>query len=177
MGRPITPEEYKQLVARAREAIPGLAVTTDIILGFPGETQREFNESLAYIERLQFADAHVFPFSPRPGTAAMNLPDRVHSRVAKRRAKRVRDAVANSAKTFRKSFIGEELTVLWENAEALDARGWRMSGLSDNYLRVQAHTEQDLWNQLTRVRIESSDDSTLAGTPLATNKGSPGELR
>lgn len=168
MGRPITPHEYEQLVGRARKAIPGLAVTTDVILGFPGESQEEFKRSLAFIERMQFADAHVFPFSPRPGTAAVKLPDQVHSRVAKRRAKRVRETVARSARAFRESFVGKELTVLWENAEALDERGWHMNGLSDNYLRVHAHADQDLWNQLTRVRIDASGENKLFGMPLAT---------
>lgn len=174
MGRPITPDEFRRLVSLARAAIPGVAITTDVIAGFPGEDEAEFERSLEFIERLQFADAHVFPYSSRPGTAAAKLPDRVHSRVAKRRAKRVRAAVAKSARSFRERFVGRELTVLWERAHSIDARGWRVSGLSDNYLRVEAHADQDLWNQLTRVEVTQALDSSLRGTPLAPVKGSAG---
>ncbi len=172
MGRPITPDEFRRLVSRARAEIPQVAITTDVITGFPGETEAEFQRSLDFIESMQFADAHVFPYSPRPGTAAKNLPDRIHSRAAKRRARRVRRTVADSARRFRERFVGRELAVLWERAQAIDDQGWRISGLSDNYLRVEAHAGQDLWNQLTRVRISGVRDSGLRGTPLAPVKSS-----
>lgn len=167
MGRPITPDEFSRLVSRARAAIPEVAITTDVILGFPGESEGEFRQSLEFIESVQFADAHVFPYSPRPGTAAEKLPGRVHSRVAKRRAKQVRAAVAESARSFRGRFVGHELAVLWERAQSVDEDGWAVSGLSDNYLRIEARADQDLWNQLTRVKVTENLPSGLRGTPLA----------
>jgi len=163
MGRPTRPSGYSQLVERARRAIPGLAVTTDLIAGFPGETETEFQESLRFAEQMQFADAHVFPYSARPGTGAARLPDRVDPMEAKARAQTLRLAVADSASSYRRQFVSRRLDVLWEAGSRLGPDGWTLSGWSDNYIRVTTKAPQDLWNRICTVLIEESTQDGLIG--------------
>jgi threonylcarbamoyladenosine tRNA methylthiotransferase MtaB len=163
MGRPTRPSDYRLLVERARSAIPGLAVTTDLIAGFPGETEKEFQESLHFVEEMQFADAHVFPYSARPGTGAAKLPERVDAKEVKARAQALRLTVADSAADFRRQFVSRRLDVLWEAARCLGPDGWTLSGWSDNYIRVTASASQDLWNRICAVLIDESTSEGLAG--------------
>ena len=100
MGRKISPQEYAGLIREARSAIPDVAITTDIITGFPGETEAEFSESIEFIRELNFANGHVFTFSARPGTAAMNLPDKVPSGLARQRNARMRQVFKESAAKY-----------------------------------------------------------------------------
>jgi|Deesub1362A_J573_1020465.scaffolds.fasta_scaffold01251_3 threonylcarbamoyladenosine tRNA methylthiotransferase MtaB len=153
MARPITPEAFMRQVQRARDAIPQVAITTDILVGFPGETEEEFSASLEFIERLQPAGAHLFVYSPRPGTAAIRLPNPVPAQVAHQRRERVRAVIDRSAQAYRQQFVGAELTALWESLRAKTPRGWELVGLTDNYLRLRAVAQQDLRNRLTKVRV------------------------
>lgn len=163
MARPMTAGEYEGLVQTARRRIPDVAVTTDILVGFPGETEEEFEESLAFIRRLNFADAHVFRFSTRPGTRAAELPDPVPSRETKERAATVRAAVQRSSREYQQGFLGREVRVLWEAASPLGPNEWQLSGLTDNYLRVRANARTDLWNSFSRVRLEAEGEKGLEG--------------
>lgn len=166
MGRPVTPEGFAQLVEHFRSAIPDLAITTDVMVGFPGETGEAFQESLEFIDSMAFAEAHVFPYSPRPGTAATRLPNRVPPSTVKRRAAAVRSLTARSAQAFRARFVGRSLPVLWEAAARLGPEGWIVRGLTDNYLRVQAVAQQDLWNHLSQVEIREIQNGELHGRIL-----------
>jgi threonylcarbamoyladenosine tRNA methylthiotransferase MtaB len=164
MGRPILPSGYAQLVDLARQTIPSLAVTTDIIVGFPGETDEEFEESLAFIDAMSFTRAHVFSYSPRRGTPAFLLPRRIPKQIAQERNKIVRERVSGSSLTFKKEFLGKELTVLWEKASQLRNKAWEMKGLSDNYLQVRAVAEENLWNKMSLVKITGIEEGTLIAT-------------
>ncbi|NIM93735.1 MAG: tRNA (N(6)-L-threonylcarbamoyladenosine(37)-C(2))-methylthiotransferase MtaB [Anaerolineales bacterium] len=161
MARPIQPGEFKAIIDEARNRIPSLAITTDIIVGFPGVNEDEFQESLAFIKAMEFADAHVFTYSPRPGTAAMKLPDPVPNSIAKERSWIIREVVHQSALNFKRQFIGKELIVLWESATSLNSRGWEMNGLTDNYIRVRANVEKNLWNLITHVKALSLSGNDL----------------
>jgi threonylcarbamoyladenosine tRNA methylthiotransferase MtaB len=163
MRRPVTPERFTHLVDLARAAIPDLALTTDLIAGFPGETDGEFEESLAFVRRLAFARAHVFTYSPRSGTPAAGLPDQIDPKVAKERARLLRAAAARSELDYRRRFIGKTLGVLWERAEAVGPAGWQMSGMTDNYLRVSAVAPADLWNRLSLVKLAGLQANGLRG--------------
>ena len=114
MRRPYTAGRYARLVERARAAIPGVAVTTDVIVGFPGETTTEFEESLATVAALGFAKVHVFPFSPRPGTAAAALPDAVPPTEQRQRMARMIAVAERSEQAFRTAHLGRRAMVLWE---------------------------------------------------------------
>ena len=153
MRRKTTPESYAGLLAAARSALPDVAITTDIIAGFPGETEAEFQESLAFVRQMGFAAGHVFAYSARPGTAAASLPDQVPHALRKERNARLRLVFAEAAHAYRSAFIGQVMPVLWESAAGSDAQGWQLSGLTGNYLRVKAQSSQNLWNQITPVRL------------------------
>jgi threonylcarbamoyladenosine tRNA methylthiotransferase MtaB len=163
MGRPYQADHYAKTIAHARETIPNLAITTDIMVGFPGETEDEFEQNLAFIEAMDFADAHVFIYSPRPKTAAENLPHRVPIQVARQRSQKVRQLVRCSAHAYRNRFIGEILPVLWETAREQGSEGWELSGLTDNYLRVHAYGDISLLNVITGVRLTDVEGEVVRG--------------
>jgi len=163
MARKTTPESFAGLVQAARRAIPGAAITTDVITGFPGETELEFSESLAFVQALNFAGGHVFTYSARSGTAAARMPDQVPSAVRKERNARMRSVLAASSLAYQQGFIGQVLPVLWESATRLGPQDWQMSGLTDNYLRVSAQAPRQLWNQVVPVRLTGLSEAGLQG--------------
>lgn len=137
MGRRYTQEQYEASVAAARQAIPGLAVTTDVIVGFPGETEEEFTESLAFVKKLAFARLHVFKYSQREQTVAANMPDQVSPGAKRARSQAMLRIGKQSAHAFARGFRGKTLSVLWEHPLETSTRTlWR--GLTDNYIRVYA---------------------------------------
>lgn len=163
MARKITPQAYAQLVAQARSAIPDLAVTTDIIAGFPGETESEFQESLDFVRQMDFATGHVFSFSPRPGTAAA-AQRQLAPAVRKARNAALREVLTEAAARYRARFIGKTQNVLWETASAFGPQGWQLEGLTDTYLRVSAPCAERRWNQLDAVRLEAVAGDGLRGS-------------
>jgi threonylcarbamoyladenosine tRNA methylthiotransferase MtaB len=175
MARKTTPESFAELVAAARAAIPGVAITTDVIAGFPGETDEEFAETLDYVRRMRFAGGHVFTYSARPGTVAARMPGQVSHPLRKERNAMLRQVFAQAALDYQSQFLGSVLPVLWESAAALGPQGWRMSGLTDNYLRVTAHAEQHLWNTITPVWLHSMPGDSLLGVVASSDL--PGEAR
>ncbi|MFN3309340.1 MAG: MiaB/RimO family radical SAM methylthiotransferase [Anaerolineales bacterium] len=167
MARKTTPQEYARLIETARALIPDLAITTDIIVGFPGEDANEFAQSLAFIEQMGFAGGHVFAFSARPGTAAARLSAQVPPALRKQRSQQVRKILAASAYAYRRNFLGKTVRVLWETAQGDALHGWWLGGLSDNYLRVQALSPQPLTNQLSEVRITTLMGEEMSGILLS----------
>jgi threonylcarbamoyladenosine tRNA methylthiotransferase MtaB len=166
MGRKITPESYAHLVAQARLAIPGVSITTDIITGFPGETEEEFSESAAFIAQMEFAGGHVFTFSPRPGTAAFSLPNQVNPLIAKHRNAIMHQILQKSAASYRRQYLHHRLSVLWEKASPINNHQWELSGLSDNYLRVRAPFSSPCRNKIMNVRITAVETAGLLGEIL-----------
>ncbi len=163
MARKTTPAGFVDLVRAARSLVPDVAVTTDLIAGFPGETEAEFAESLEFVQQMQFSGGHVFTYSSRPGTAAARFSGQVPMAVRKARSAQLRQTIEADSLAYQQGFIGHRLEVLWESAIALDADGWELSGLSDNYLRVKAHAPRSLWNQVTPVTITGLVEGGLEG--------------
>jgi threonylcarbamoyladenosine tRNA methylthiotransferase MtaB len=163
MARKGSPASFRKLASSARASIPGLAITTDIITGFPGEDQHEFSESLEFVDEMQFAGGHAFTYSARPGTAAALMPGQVPHHIRKERNAHIRAVLAASGDEFRKGFIGNEAAVLWENATAMGPETWSMNGLTDNNLRVYAQAPRHLWNQITTVRLTRVREEGLEG--------------
>jgi threonylcarbamoyladenosine tRNA methylthiotransferase MtaB len=154
MRRPYTAEAYARLLARVRSAIPGVAITTDVIVGFPGETASDFDESLLFVTAAGFAKVHVFPFSPRPGTEAANLPGPVHPVEIRDRMARMLAAAAQAETEFRRAALGRRESVLWERPR--DGMG---HGLTDNYIRVFSLEGAGLWNRFSEVElVELAED-------------------
>ena len=163
MGRQITPEAYSALLHQARISIPGVAITTDIITGFPGETDVEFYESLSFVKEMDFSGGHVFTYSARLGTAAALLPDQIPPRISKQRSARMREVLMEASCSYQKKFIGTKLQVLWEKAIPIHETHWMLKGLTDNYLRVCTHTPKAFHNQLMNVAITGVQDGELLG--------------
>lgn len=163
MARRTNQASFAALLEAARAASPEIAITTDLIAGFPGEDEAEFAESLAFVRAMDFAGGHVFTYSARQGTAAARMPGQVAGNVHKARSATLRQALEESARRYRQRFLGQTLGVLWESATALGPEGWRLSGLSDNYLRVSAIAPQELWNTITPVRLLAEASGGLQG--------------
>jgi threonylcarbamoyladenosine tRNA methylthiotransferase MtaB len=159
MGRRITTAEFARLVEAARAAVPDLAVTTDVIVGFPGEDEAAFCASYEFVAAMEFARLHVFPYSPRPGTPAARLPGRVGRAERGERARAMRELGGEQARRFRKHFLGQEMMVLWERQR----RDGLWAGLTDNYVQVVTRTETDLHNRLAVARLVAAQNGCLAG--------------
>ena len=164
MRRPYTAERYGRLLEGLRAAVPGVAVTTDVIVGFPGETAAEFEESLAAVAALGFAKVHVFPFSPRPGTAAAALPGEVPAPERQLRMARMIATAERAEREFHAAHLGQRATVLWERPR--DGRG---QGLTDNYIRVFAPPGDVLAahrNRFSEVELLALADGGMLGRIL-----------
>ncbi len=158
MRRPYTAESYARLLDRVRAAVPGVAITTDVIAGFPGETDADFADSLAFVAAAGFAKVHAFPFSPRPGTEAAELPDPVHPTVIRERMERLLAAATQAETDFRRAAFGHRETVLWEHP-----RNGMGHGLTDNYIRVFSPEGAGLWNRFSRVELEDLLEDGVRG--------------
>ena len=163
MARRYTVAEFAALVDAARAAVPGLAVTSDVIVGFPGETETQFAESLAFVDSLGLARLHVFPYSLRAGTPAAEMPDQVPAQSKAERARAMRAVAASNARAFRQRFIGQTMDVLWETSRPGD-QGPVWSGLTDNYLRVHTCSAADLGNTISPTRLVALTRGGLRGT-------------
>jgi threonylcarbamoyladenosine tRNA methylthiotransferase MtaB len=149
MKRRYSVSEYQKAVSLVRHLLPDAAITTDVIVGFPGETTEEFQESYEMYRDLEFARIHVFPYSLRPGTEAARMPDKINEKVKRERRQRMLALAQKSARNFKQRFIGQTRPVLWER---LDSTGvW--SGLTDNYIPVQTKSSDALTNRVLPVRI------------------------
>ena len=149
MKRRYRAEDYNRAVALIRSIVPDVAITTDIIVGFPGESNIEFEESYNFCQCMRFARIHVFPYSSRPGTEAAGMKGQVSAVVKKERSRRMLVLAEESARSFRQGFTGETMPVLWEQRN----KGvW--SGLTGNYIRVYIRSEEDLTGCITAVKLE-----------------------
>ena len=162
MARRTTLAEYKRLTEAARSVNPDFAITTDAIAGFPGETDKEHSRTLDFIRGIPFAGGHVFPYSPRPGTAAARMKDQVPKAIQKERAKQLRDLFDEKAQQFRESFIGTEQQVLWESARQLEG-SWESHGLTGNYLTVKCRFSDPIRNRIDTVRLNAQEDGIMTG--------------
>jgi threonylcarbamoyladenosine tRNA methylthiotransferase MtaB len=164
MGRRITPEKYRSVIQQVRERIPEVAVTTDIIVGFAGESEDEFIESLDFVREMDFAGGHVFRYSPREGTPAWHLPGRVSGLTAHARSDKMRQILGDSELAYRQRFVGQEMDVLWESSKQMKNGRWQLHGLTGNYLSVSAEAAQDSWNRFDTVRLLKVLADSIAGT-------------
>ena len=169
MRRNTTPKAFRELVSTAREAIPNVAITTDIIAGFPGETEEEFDETLDFVRETEFAGGHVFTYSPRPGTGAARMKGQVRPQLRKQRNHILQDVIAESAKSYREKFVGQNMSVLWESTSEMGEQGWLMEGHAENYLRVNAFAPSPRWNEMDHVLINETDGDRMKG--VISNRG------
>lgn len=163
MVRAINPKKYALLVENIRSVVPDIAITTDILVGFPGETEKEFKESSDFICQMNFAAGHVFSYSAREGTAAAEYPDQIQHPDRKKRNAEIRELLNGSGETYRRHFLGLELVVLWEQVDEITQRA---VGLTDNYLRVETHAPREVWNTFSRTKITELAQEGVLGEIL-----------
>jgi threonylcarbamoyladenosine tRNA methylthiotransferase MtaB len=162
MGRGYTAEEYREVVRALRQHTPLLGLSTDVIVGFPGETDADFAQTLALARACAFSRLHVFRFSPRAGTSAATMPNPVPSQVAQARSEQLIAIGQELAAAFHRQHLGAEMDVLLESAVARNgAQTW--DGLTDNYIRVGVASSDDLSNRCVRVRLVAADAQGLRG--------------
>ena len=175
MRRRYTAERFRAAVALIREQLPGVAITTDVIAGFPGETDADFEATHRLCEETGFAAIHAFPYSRRPGTAANLMGDQVPVAARRERLQRLLSLAAASSEAFRRRHLGRVLPVLWEEAK----RG-RWQGLTANYLRVYTRPDSvaEMTNKLLPTRLLDLQDEGLSGEPAVVAGGPepPGAL-
>ena len=158
MRRRYTAEEYAEGAGLLREAFPDLSLTTDIIVGFPGETEEEFSETLAFAEKIGFSKINVFPFSPRKGTAAWDMPDAVDPGVKKERCRRLLDLSARLEREQREKYVGRTLPVLFEQG-----KNGCYVGSAPNFLSVAVKSNICLTGKILPVLITAAGDTVCEG--------------
>lgn len=163
MRRPLRLARFSQILAMIRQVSPQTAISTDIITGFPGETEPLFEESLDYIRSCDFSGGHVFSFSPMPGTAASELPDQVQTATVKARTKRLLAYFASQQAAYKLKKVGQRETVLFERKKTTPL-GSYYTGFSEDYQRVICFSAEALVNQIKGVKIiEMSEKGDLVG--------------
>ncbi|HMR67309.1 MAG TPA: tRNA (N(6)-L-threonylcarbamoyladenosine(37)-C(2))-methylthiotransferase MtaB [Anaerolineae bacterium] len=164
MARRTSQADFSRLVEVARATIPDLAITTDVIVGFPGETEAEFAASIAFVERMAFAKLHIFRYSRRAGTTAAKMRGQVPGQVQTERSRQMHELNSRLEEEFRRRFVGRTMPVLWESSEPYGfGRQW--SGLTGNYLRVvtQTPTGLDLRNLVIETDLIDTAPASLLG--------------
>jgi threonylcarbamoyladenosine tRNA methylthiotransferase MtaB len=163
MGRKMLTDGFRGLVNKIRSHVSEIAITTDIMVGFPGETEKDFEESLFFVKEMNFAGGHVFRYSARPGTAAEEFNQLVPGLEKKIRSKKMRCVISESEIEYKKKFIDRKVSVLWEKTVKLGNGDFLLSGLTGNYLRVNAITNEDLRNIISNVNLKEIREANLFG--------------
>lgn len=158
MNRKYTTEEYKTSVEALRKIWPDVAITTDIIVGFPGETEEEFNETVDFVKEIGFAQVHLFPYSIREGTAAAKMKDQIDSQIKDERLKTLKEITDKLQNNFLEQCIGKEVEVLFEK----DTQG-KAHGYTSNYIKVEVSSDQTLENRVGKVFIDKRRGDVLEG--------------
>ncbi|MDH5364988.1 MAG: radical SAM protein [Dehalococcoidia bacterium] len=161
MRRCYSLDDYQQAVNLIKETIPGVAITTDLMVGFPGESDEEFEQSYHFCQQAGFANIHVFPFSPRPGTLAARMPQQIDERVKKERKQRMLELAQKCRHSFHEQFLGQTMPGLWEKETSLDSGIY--SGLTDNYIRVFTPSYKSLTNKIASVKLVRFHDQGIWG--------------
>ncbi|MDD2752332.1 MAG: tRNA (N(6)-L-threonylcarbamoyladenosine(37)-C(2))-methylthiotransferase MtaB [Candidatus Omnitrophica bacterium] len=151
MHRSYTHASYLALIKRIKAAIPGIAVTADCLVGFPGESKENFLNTVKLVREISPLRTHIFPYSPRPGTKAFRLKEGVGVKEMKERLGILRKVSAECAQKFQKQFIAKKMEVLIESRDKFHPGFWQ--GHTDNYLKVLVKSNCNLHNQIIKVRL------------------------
>ncbi|WP_425446117.1 tRNA (N(6)-L-threonylcarbamoyladenosine(37)-C(2))-methylthiotransferase MtaB [Dethiothermospora halolimnae] len=161
MNRKYTTSQYKSIVEKIRKYMDNVAITTDIIVGFPGETDKEFNETYEFVKDIGFSKIHVFKYSKRQGTPAAKFKNQVNGNVKNDRSKKLIDLGDNLTKNFNSKFIGKKVGVLFENRYNKESN--YIIGHTTNYITVLAESENDFEGEIIQVEIKDIKEDGLLG--------------
>ncbi|WP_066872427.1 tRNA (N(6)-L-threonylcarbamoyladenosine(37)-C(2))-methylthiotransferase MtaB [Clostridium mediterraneense] len=158
MNRRYTAEDYEATVNMLRDKIENVSITTDVIVGFPGETDEEFNETYNFLDRIKLTKMHIFKYSPRKGTRAATMENQIDGNVKEERSKKLIELNDRNEKEFAKNSIGKEMEVLFEyNHQGV------VGGYSENYLAVELKTDEDIIGKIRKVKIIDSKNEIAIG--------------
>ncbi len=163
MHRKYRPWHYREKIEKIREAMPTAAIGADVMVGFPGETNSEFDETRRMVEALSFTYLHVFTFSARPGTPAASMPNQVPVHVARERNRVLRELASEKKLAFMRSFVGRDLDAITLNVTSKDADGIWTEALTDNYLKLRLAWKHKP-NQWLTTRVTGVECGELIGT-------------
>ena len=161
MNRKYTIEEYITVVEKLRAAFPEVAITTDLIVGFPGETVEEFAQTLEFIKKIKFSHMHIFKFSPKEGTPAAKYPNQVDPRIKDERSKIITELAEENAKEFKSNFVGKSLEVLYE--QKFDKKSNNFEGLTDNYIKVISESAYDIKGKIIKTSLMEVKEDYIIG--------------
>lgn len=164
MRRAYNTAQFERVADFARERIPDLAITTDVIVGFPGESDVEFESTLEFVRKLRFSRVHVFPYSAREGTLAARLPLQVSETVKQKRAKELQAVADSTAQDFAQRYTGRTMDVLWEtNEPRLSGQPSLWSGYTGNYIRVTMPSDSLLHNRILPAKLTGLGQEGVTG--------------
>ncbi len=159
MNRKYTAGQYKDAVTVLRSQFKDVEFTTDIIVGFPGETEEEFNETVKFVQDIRFADIHIFPYSPRNGTPAATMEGQISPQIKDQRVKELTQEVHQIKADIMESYVSQTLTVLFEQNYKEDL----YEGHTGNYMKVHCRSSEDIVNQIMDIKITSIVNHVLYG--------------
>jgi len=165
MSRNYTREFFRERLLKIKEHVGDLAIGTDIIAGFPTETEKSFQNTVELVTELPFTYLHVFPYSARPGTMAAELPGIVGNEEREKRATILRTVSADKKSSYMAAQLGKVLQVLMEECRG----GETCTGTSDNYLKVSSQTSAAAIGNIVQIRIERAYSDKLHGKPIETS--------
>lgn len=168
MRRKYTVEEFAAKMEAIRNALPDVAITSDVIVGFPGETDEQFENGYRFIEKMKFAELHVFPYSKRSGTPAARMPDQIDDQVKNERVNRLIELSQRLSREYASGFIGDVLEVIPERPFKEDPHSGLLMGHADNYLQVVFEGSQDLIGKVVKVRLDRVGHEYCHGTYVRT---------
>jgi threonylcarbamoyladenosine tRNA methylthiotransferase MtaB len=163
MGRLYTADVFRELIVRISTTMPDAFIGADVIAGFPGETEAEFNETVHLLEELPFSDLHVFPYSRRPGTRAASMPGHVPSQLITERAAHLRNIAKLKKKLFLERVVHKEIKVL---VQGYNVTSGLCNGLSRNYISVSFPGDISLVNAELSILITGTDGVVCTGIPV-----------
>ena len=150
MNRKYTTEQFKLSADLLREVYPNVHLTTDIIVGFPNETNEEFNKTVEFLTKIKFYQMHVFKYSPREGTVASKMPNQIDGNVKEGRSNILLKLSEENEKEYNKQYEGKDVEVLFEERD-----GEYLKGHTTNYMLVKYRTDEELENTIKKVRYET----------------------
>ncbi|SDW15267.1 threonylcarbamoyladenosine tRNA methylthiotransferase MtaB [Marininema mesophilum] len=177
MRRRYTVDEYREKIHYLHKAMPGVAITSDVIVGFPGETEEQFENGYRLIEELGFSELHVFPYSTRTGTPAARMTDQVDAEVKQDRVQRLIDLSNRLALKYSSENVGEVLDVIPERPWKEDPESGLYMGYTDNYLQVVFPASEELVGKVCRVQIDKPGSEYCFGTFVRTMEDAPSESK